>query len=73
MVAARMELAVMVSQEELEHLKDIIDNRIDTVHKSIRALRSKAMSGDYKGAMTALSNDLRVATMLKAKLDVSFH
>ena len=73
MVAARMELAVMVSAEELEHLKDIVDDRIESRRQALLALKNEKGNPDYRRKMTDISTDMRVATMLKAKLDVSFH
>lgn len=64
MVAQRLELAVMVSAEELQHLKNAIDERIDVRRQAMCA------SPDRKQRV-ALADDIRVATMLRAKLDVS--
>jgi hypothetical protein len=75
MVAARMELAVMVSAEELTHLKDIVDDRIEAIRNEMHDMRESGRKADpgYRKLLTKLSNDMRLATTLKARLDVSFH
>jgi hypothetical protein len=66
MVAQRMELAVMVSLEELASLQDAVDERIENKRKLMIASKDKK-------ERVAIADELRVATMVKAKLDVSFH
>jgi len=60
-----MELAVMVSLEELQGLQDAVNEKI----RRVAVAMSEAKDRNIR---VALADKLRVSTMLKAKLDVSF-
>jgi len=60
-----MELAVMVSLEELQGLQDAVNEKI----RRVAVAMSEAKDRNIR---VALADKLRVSTMQKAKLDVSF-
>lgn len=73
MVAKRMQLSIMISAEELEHLKNIVNERIFSKTDNMIKIRNESCKQtSYKKDLTSISNDIKIATMLKAKLDVQF-
>ncbi len=71
MVAKRMQLSIMISAEELEHLKNIVNERIFSKTDNMIKIRNEScQQTSYKKELTSISNDIKIATMLKAKLDI---